>query len=252
MKVLSIDIGGSNVKILASGEDTPRRFPSGPALTPKQMVSQVRKLAEGWQYDAVSIGYPGPVYRGRPAAEPRNLGKGWVRFNFAGAFGRPVKIINDAAMQALGSYKGGLMLFLGLGTGIGTAIVAQGILVPLELGHFPYKNGTCEGYFGAQGLKRLGKKKWQRYVEDGVASLIAAIHPDDVVLGGGNVKKLKALPPGCRAGHNAFAFLGGFRLLEEARQAGGRRPPVRGKLKLVADDRRRKTHQRPSPRARSA
>jgi polyphosphate glucokinase len=252
MRVLTIDIGGTNIKILATGEHTSRRFPSGPELTPKQMVFQVRKLAEDWRYDAVSIGYPGPVHRGRPVAEPRNLGKGWVGFNFAGAFGRPVKIINDAAMQALGSYKGGLMLFVGLGTGIGSAIVAQGILVPLELGHFPYKNGTCESYFGAQGLKRLGKKKWQRHVENGVAALIAAVQPDDVVLGGGNVKKLRALPPACRAGHNAFAFVGGFRLREEARHAVDRRPRAKGKLKLVSSNRRRRIHPQRAPRVRSA
>ncbi len=218
MRILTIDVGGTNVKVLASGqrEATPRRFPSGRGLTPAKMTSQVKDLAEDWQYDVVSIGYPGPVQRGRPTADPRNLGKGWVRFNFAGAFRCPVKIINDAAMQALGSYKGGLMLYMGLGTGFGTAVVVGGIVVPLELAHLPYRNGTYESYLGARALKRLGKKKWQRQVERAVASLISAIHPDDVVLGGGNVKKMKALPPGCRAGHNAFAFLGGFRLWEEA------------------------------------
>jgi len=217
MKVLTIDIGGTNVKILASGQgDTePRRFPSGPQLTPEKMVAHVKKLAADWQYEVVSIGYPGPVDRGRPTADPHNLGKGWVRFNYAGAFRRPVRIINDAAMQALGSYKSGVMLYMGLGTGFGTALVVRRILVPLEMGHLPYRNGTYDAYLGARGLKRLGKKKWQRQVERVVAALISAIHPDDVVLGGGNVKKLKALPPGCRAGHNAYAFLGGFRLWEE-------------------------------------
>jgi len=221
MKVLTIDIGGTNVKILASGQgDTePRRFSSGPQLTPGKMVSHVKKLAADWQYDVVSIGYPGPVDRGRPTAEPHNLGKGWVRFNFAGAFRRPVRIINDAAMQALGSYKSGLMFYMGLGTGFGTALVVGRMLVPLEMGHLPYRNGTYDAYLGARGLKRLGKKKWQRQVEKVVAALISAIHPDDVVLGGGNVKKLKALPPGCRAGHNAYAFLGGFRLWEEVKLA---------------------------------
>src|SRR5215472_15326793 len=219
MKVLTIDIGGTNVKILASGQgDTePRRFPSGPQLTPEKMVAHVKKLAADWQYDVVSIGYPGPVDRGRPTADPHNLGEGWVRFNFAGAFRRPVKIINDSAMQALGSYKGGLMLYLGLGTGFGSALVVDGIVVPLELGHMPFRNGTYETYLGAGALRRLGKKKWERQVERAVAALISAIHPDDVVLGGGNAKKLKALPPGCRAGHNAFAFLGGFRLWEEVK-----------------------------------
>jgi len=197
MKVLTVDIGGTNVKILASGQGdaTTRRFPSGPGLTPKKMASQVKDLAEGWQYDVVSIGYPGPVYSGRPTADPRNLGKGWVRFNFAGAFRRPVKIINDAAMQALGSYKGGLLLFLGLGTGFGSALVAGWTVVPLELGQMPFRNGTYETYLGANALKRLGKKKWQRQVERVVAALISAIHPDDVVLGGGNAKKLKTLLP---------------------------------------------------------
>ena len=216
MNVLTIDIGGTNVKIFASGQEdaTPRRFPSGRELTPEKMASQVKKLAEDWKYDVVSIGYPGPVQRGRPTADPQNLGKGWVRFNFAGAFRHPVKIMNDAAMQALGSYKSGLMLYLGLGTGLGAALVVRGTVVPLELAHLPYRNGTYESYLGNRALKRLGKKKWQRQVERVVAALISAINPDDVVLGGGNVKKLTAVPPGCRAGHNAFAFLGGIRLWE--------------------------------------
>jgi polyphosphate glucokinase len=219
MKVLTIDIGGTSVKILASGQGAtePRRFPSGPRLTPQKMASRVKKLAADWQFDVVSIGYPGPVLQGRPTAEPRNLGKGWVRFNYAGAFRRPVRIINDAAMQALGSYKSGVMLYLGLGTGLGTALVVRRTLVPLEMGHLPYRNATYDAYLGARGLKRLGKKKWERQVERVVAALISAIHPDDVVLGGGNAKKLKALPPSCRAGHNAFAFLGGFRLWEEVK-----------------------------------
>ena len=221
MKVLTIDIGGTSVKILASGQGNtePRKFPSGPQLTPKKMASHVKKLAADWQYDAVSIGYPGPIDRGRPTAEPRNLGKGWVSFNYAGAFRRPVRLINDAAMQALGSYKSGVMLYIGLGTGMGTALVVRRTLVPLEMGHLPYRTATYDAYLGARGLKRLGKKKWERQVERVVAALISAIHPDDVVLGGGNAKKLKALPPGCRAGHNAFAFLGGFRLWEEVKLA---------------------------------
>ena len=236
MKVLTIDIGGTNVKILASGQGAaePRKFPSGRELTPRKMASQVKELAQDWQYDVVAIGYPGRVHQGRPTADPRNLAKGWVRFNFAGAFRRPVKIINDAAMQALGSYKGGLMLYLGLGTGLGAALVVRGTVVPLELGHLPYRNGTYESYLGVRGLKRLGKKKWQRQVEWAVASLISAINPDEVVLGGGNVKKLKALPAGCRAGHNAFAFLGGFRLWEEVEPSSTR------KIKSEdAEDRRR-------------
>jgi polyphosphate glucokinase len=214
--VLAIDIGGTSVKVLATGQDEPRKFPSGPEMTPKQMVSGVQEIAKGWKYDVISIGYPGLVLQGRPAVEPHNLGRAWVGFNFKSAFGCPVKIINDAAMQALGSYKGGLLLFLGLGTGLGSALVQEGHVVPMELGHLSYRNGTYEDYVGLRGLKRLGKKKWQRHVAFGVARLIAAIHPDDVVLGGGNAKKLKELPPGCRAGDNAFAFLGGFRLWDDS------------------------------------
>jgi polyphosphate glucokinase len=216
MNVLVVDVGGTNVKIFATGQKESRRFPSGPTMTPRQMVTGVKKLAADWQYDVVSIGYPGLVLRGRVAAEPHNLAPGWVGFNFAAAFGRPVKIINDAAMQALGSYQGGEMLFLGLGTGLGSALVADGVVVPMELGHLSYKNGTYEDYVGVRGLQRLGRKKWQHHVEYGVERLITAFHPDDVVLGGGNAKKLTELPPGCRAGDNANAFVGGFRLWEDA------------------------------------
>lgn len=237
MKVLAIDIGGTNVKLLASGQREPRKFPSGRKLTPKQMVDQVRKLASDWPYDVVSIGYPGRVHHGRPTAEPRNLAPGWLRFNFAAAFRRPVKIMNDAAMQACGSYRGGLMLFIGLGTGLGSAIIEENVIVPLELGQVPYGKGTYEQYLGKGGLQRFGKKKWQHYVEDGVTRIKAAFQPDDLVIGGGNVKKLKALPPGCRAGHNSFAFLGGFRLWDEAWSTGAGEPsppkpqlvPSRGK-----------------------
>jgi len=183
-------------------------------MTPKRMVAEVKTLATGWMHDVVSIGYPGPVLRGRPVAEPRNLGRGWVGFDFAAAFGRPVQIINDAAMQALGSYKGGKMLFLGLGTGLGTAMVVEGIVEPMELGHLPYKKGTYEDYVGRAGLERYGKKKWRRHVADVVTRLIAALEPDDTVIGGGNVSKLEALPPQCRAGDNINAFRGGFRLWE--------------------------------------
>jgi polyphosphate glucokinase len=215
MRVLAVDVGGTHVKVLATGQTEPRRFPSGPKMTAKQMVSGVKELTRDWKYDAVAIGYPGPVLEGRPAVEPHNLGRGWVGFNFKGAFGRPVKIINDAAMQALGSYKSGTLLFLGLGTGLGSALVVQGNVVPMELGHLSYKKGTYEDYVGVRGLKRLGKKKWARHVEFGVARLIDALRPDDVVLGGGNAKKLKKLPAGCRKGENANAFLGGFRLWDE-------------------------------------
>lgn len=217
MNVLVIDVGGTNVKILATGQKEPRRFPSGPKMTPKQMVSGVKQITVDWKYDVVSIGYPGLVLKGKPAAEPHNLGRAWVGFNFKSAFRRPVKIINDAAMQALGSYKGGLMLFLGFGTGLGSALVDRGIVVPMELGHLSYKKGTYEDYLGIRGIEQLGKKKWKSYVEYGVARLVDAFHPDDVVLGGGNAKKLKHLPAGCRRGDNANAFLGGFRLWEAAK-----------------------------------
>jgi len=216
MRVLAIDIGGTNVKVLATGQEARRRFPSGPALTARRMVTAVKNLTKDWKYDAVSIGYPGPVLRGRPVVEPHNLGPGWVGFDFATAFRCPVKLVNDAAMQALGSYKSGKMLFLGLGTGLGSAVIVEGIMEPLELAHLRYKKGTYEDYVGLRGLKRWGKKKWRRHVVDVVACLSAALEPDEVVLGGGNVKKLKELPPHCRAGDNANAFLGGFRLWEEA------------------------------------
>jgi len=214
MNVLVIDIGGTHVKVLATGQGQKREFVSGPTLTPKRMVAAVRKLTADWKYDAVSIGYPGPVFHNRPLAEPWNLGKGWVGFNFAAAFKRPVKVMNDAAMQALGSYKRGKMLFLGLGTGLGTALIVDGLVEPMELGHMPYKRATFEDYVGLRGLQRFGKKKWRRYVADVVERLAAALEPEDIVLGGGNVDKLKRLPAGCRAGDNANAFRGGFRLWE--------------------------------------
>jgi polyphosphate glucokinase len=214
-KVLVVDVGGTSVKILATGQNEPRSFPSGPTLTPRRMVPEVKKLARDWMYDVVSIGYPGPVLNARPIAEPHNLGPGWVGFDFAAAFDRPVKIVNDAAMQALGSYRGGKMLFLGLGTGLGSTMIVDGIVEPMELGHLPYKKGAYEDYLGRTGLERHGKKKWRRHVADVVARFIAALEPDDTVIGGGNVKKLDALPPHCRAGDNANAFRGGFRLWGE-------------------------------------
>jgi predicted NBD/HSP70 family sugar kinase len=217
MKVLVIDVGGTNVKILATGQRTPRKFASGPTLTPKKMVAGVKALAAGWKYDAIAIGYPGRVRNGKITSQPHNLGRGWIGFNFTSAFGHPVRIINDAAMQALGSYKKGLLLFLGLGTGLGAALVAEGVVIPMELAHLSFKNGTYEDYLGLRALKRLGRKKWQKYVEFGAARMIEAVGPDDVVLGGGNVKKLKKLPKGCRAGSNANAFAGGFRLWESKR-----------------------------------
>jgi polyphosphate glucokinase len=214
MNVLAIDIGGTHVKILLAGQEGPRKFASGPDLTPAAMVAQVKTLAGDWKYDAISIGYPGPVLQGRPVAEPHNLATGWVGFDFAAAFGCPIKLVNDAAMQALGSYKGGKLLFLGLGTGLGSTMVVDGVVEPMELGHLPFKKGTYEDYVGVRGLKRMGKKKWRHYVKDVVDRFVAALQPDDVVLGGGNVKFLKELPEGCRQGENANAFAGGFRLWE--------------------------------------
>jgi predicted NBD/HSP70 family sugar kinase len=217
MNVLVIDIGGTNVKVLASRQKERRKFESGPKLTPGLMVAGVKKLTGDWKYDVVSIGYPGPVRLNRPTAEPHNLAEGWVEFDFKAAFKCPVKLINDAAMQALGSYQSGTMLFLGFGTGLGSALVVDGVVVPMELGHLSYKKGTYEDYVGLRGLKRLGKKKWCKQVSYTVSRLVSALHLDDVVLGGGNVKKLKKLPEGCRAGDNANAFVGGFRLWEDER-----------------------------------
>lgn len=219
MKVLVIDVGGTHVKILASGQSEPRRVASGPAMTAAQMVAAVRKLAKGWAYDVVSIGYPGPVRDGVPVGEPPNLGKGWVGFDFERAFGKPVKLINDAAMQALGSYDKGKMLFLGLGTGLGNTLIVDGTVVPMELGHLPYKRKTFEDYVGDAACRR-NRSKWRSHVTDVVARLVAALLPDEVVLGGGNVRELKTLPPLCRAGDNANAFTGGFRLWGAAKGRG--------------------------------
>jgi polyphosphate glucokinase len=216
MTVLVIDIGGNSVKLLITGETDPRKFPSGPSLTPRQMVSGVKKLTEDWNYDRVSIGYPGRVTNNRPSAEPMNLGHGWINFDFQRAFRVPVKIMNDAAMQALGSYEGGVMLFLGLGTGLGTAMVVDGTVIPMELGHLTYKQGTYEDLLGLRGLRRFGIKKWREYVFEVVARWLPALELDDVVIGGGNVNKLDKLPPKCRAGDNAHAFLGGFLMWERA------------------------------------
>jgi polyphosphate glucokinase len=218
MKVLVVDVGGTHVKILATGQNEAREFLSGPTLTATQMVAGVKKLAGDWKYDAVAIGYPGPVSKNRPLADPHNLGPRWMGYNFAAAFKHPVKVVNDAAMQALGSYRGRKMLFLGLGTGLGSAMIVDGIVEPMELGHLPYKRRTFEDYVGVRGYERLGKRKWRQAVADVVARLIAALEPEDVVVGGGNVKRLKELPPGCRAGDNANAFVGGFRLWQETSQ----------------------------------
>ena len=217
-KILVVDIGGTNVKLLATGHRTPVKIPSGPEMTPRKMVAAVRKAAGEWQYSKVSIGYPGPVLNGKPVSDPHNLACGWIGFDFRKAFGRPVKLVNDAAMQAIGSYEGRRMLFLGLGTGLGSALIADGVLEPMELAHLPYKNGrTYEDYIGLQGLKRLGKKKWRRHVTDVVTRLKAALCVDYVVIGGGNAKLLKKLPEGARLGTNANAFRGGFRLWQAKR-----------------------------------
>jgi len=214
MRILVIDIGGTHVKLLATGRRQRREFVSGPEMTPEMMVRGVLEATKDWGYEAASIGYPGPVRRGRPDLEPHNLAPGWVGFGFAAALGCPVKIMNDAAMQALGSYRRGKMLFLGLGTGLGSAMVVEGMVLPMEVGHLPYERKTFEDYVGLRGLERYGKKKWRWYVKDVVARLAAALEPDDVVLGGGNVRHLKTLPEGCRAGDNANAFKGGFRMWE--------------------------------------
>jgi polyphosphate glucokinase len=213
MRILVIDVGGTHVKVLATGHNERVKISSGPKMTPTKMVAAVRAATRDWKYDAVSIGYPGPVVRGRPIIEPVHLGTGWVGFDFEKAFDRPVKIINDAAMQALGSYQGGRMLFLGLGTGLGSALIVDNALEPMELAHLPYKKGrSYEDYVGQAGLKRRGKKKWQHHVAEVVQQLKVAMQVDYVVLGGGNARLLKKLPPGTRLGSNADAFQGGYRL----------------------------------------
>jgi len=215
-KVLAVDIGGTHVKILASGRRAKRQVDSGPAMTARQMVDAVKPLAEGWDYDVVSLGYPGPVLHNKPLLEPVNLGPGWCGFDYQGAFERPVKIVNDALMQAVGSYQGGRMLFLGLGTGLGSAMIVDKIAQPMELAHLPYKKGrTFEDYVGAAGMKRLGKKKWRKEVFKMVERLRSALEPDYIVLGGGKVKLLDELPHGCRRGENANAFKGGFRIWQK-------------------------------------
>jgi polyphosphate glucokinase len=213
--VLTVDIGGSSIKVLASGHTEPRKRRSGKNLTPAKMVEIVQDLAEGWDYEAVSIGYPGLVGNQGPSSEPVNLGPGWVGFDFSSAFGLPVRIMNDAAMQALGSYEGGRMLFLGLGTGVGSTLITEEVILTLELGQLPYKRGETLGEaLGRQGLKRLGKTAWRRAVTDMASALMKAFLADSVVIGGGNAKKLKELPPGVRQSHNLTAFRGGFRLWE--------------------------------------
>jgi len=212
-RILVIDVGGTHVKVLAAGHRTARKLDSGPEMTARRMVTAVKRLTADWSYDAVSIGYPGPVAHGRIVTEPHNLGRGWVGFDFARAFGCPVKVINDAAMQALGSYRGGRMLFLGLGTGLGTALIVDGIVEPMEFAHLPYRKGrTYEDYLGERGLKRLGRKRWQKHVHKVAKALRNALEVEDGVLGGGNAKKLDRMPRGFRLGDNANAFTGGYRL----------------------------------------
>jgi len=214
VNVLVIDVGGTHVKILATGQDEHREFVSGPTLTPQRMAAGVKKLARGWKYDVISMGYPGLVLRDRVVAEPHNLGKGWIHFDYRAAFGRPVKIVNDAAMQALGSYKGGKMLFLGLGTGLGSTMIVDGVIVPMELGHLPFRRATFEEYVGRAARQRLGPKRWRAAALETIQHLSAALLPDYVVLGGGLADELDDLPAGVRVGGNELAFVGGFRLWE--------------------------------------
>jgi polyphosphate glucokinase len=215
--ILSIDVGGSHIKLMTNTKRIKREFVSGPDLTARSMVEKVKQVTKDWTYDLVSVGYPGPVVRDRPSVEPHNLGRGWKGFDFSRAFNRPARVVNDALMQALGGYKGGKMLFLGLGTGLGSAMIVDGALVPMELAHLPYrKEKSFEDFVGAAGLKRHGKKRWTRYVDDVVERLVAALEPDYVILGGGNAGKLGTLPDKTRLGRNENAFLGGFRLWELA------------------------------------
>ena len=215
--ILAIDVGGTHVKVLTSEGTERRKVDSGPKMTAAKMVEAVRALTADWDYDVVSIGYPGPVLHGKPVCDPKNLGPGWVGFDFEKAFGKPVRMVNDAAMQALGSYAGGRMLFLGLGTGLGSALVVDGVLQPMELAHLPYKKGkTYEDYVGLRGLERLGKKRWRKAVADVVAQLTRALEADTVVLGGGNARLFDEPPDGAQLGDNDNAFRGGFLLWNDA------------------------------------
>jgi polyphosphate glucokinase len=259
-KVLVVDVGGTHVKVLVTGQTVSRHVISGKHMTPKRMVSDVQKMAADCDYDFVSIGYPGPVLNNQPVLDPWNLGKGWVHFDFKKAFKCPVKIINDAAMQALGSYRRGKMLFLGLGTGLGSAMIVSAdcaaarrpyqasptgfVVVPMELAHLPYRKRTFEDYVGIRGQVKYGKKKWRGFVEDVTARLVAALEPDEVVLGGGNVHQLKKLPPLCRAGENENAFGGGFRLWEsesDGNAKGGDISSVRRKHEIIIEHKKRVT-----------
>ena len=226
--ILVVDIGGTNIKVLGPGERDVAKIPSGKTMTPRRMAKEVRSLLGATKYSCVSIGYPGPVVHGKPVGEPHNLGRGWVGFDFQAAFGRPVKLINDAALQALGSYKGGRMLFLGLGTGLGSALIVDGLVEPMELAHLPYKKGrTYEDYVGVRGLQRLGKKKWRRHVSRVAKQLRAALQADYVILGGGNARLLIELPDGARLGTNARAFRGGCRLWQQPATLSSTKPRKR-------------------------
>jgi polyphosphate glucokinase len=216
MNVLAVDVGGSHVKLLVSGEKEPRRFVSGPRLSAQQMIDGVLASADGWNWDVVSIGIPAPIHGGKVITEPVNLGVGWVGFDFQVAFGKPTKIVNDAAMQAIGSYAGGRMLFLGLGTGLGSTLIVEGVVEPLELGHLPYKKKTFEDYVSGRARKRRGTKKWKAAVFDVVQQLANAVEPDYIVLGGGEVQHLDELPPNCTRGDNDNAFVGAFRLWDQS------------------------------------
>lgn len=267
MKVLVIDIGGSHVKIMVTGSREQRRMDSGPTLTGAQMVRGVKALARGWKYDRVAMGYPGVVERDRIMTEPHNLGRGWTTYDFAKGFGCPVRIINDAAMQALGGYQGGKLLFLGFGTGLGTAMIADGVVVPMEVAHLPYRKKTFEDYVGERALLRVGINRWRRRVDDVIRRLVAALQPEDVVLGGGNARQIIELPPRCRIGANSNAFPGGFRMWgqkgpvmpvvqraaspSKSGKAAKGKPPAaaksKGAAKKVAPDKPRKTRSKKKP-----
>ncbi len=221
-RILVIDVGGTHVKLLATGHRTPIKIPSGPGMTAAQMVRLVKDATATWKYDVIAMGYPGVVRHDRAVTEPRHLARGWVGVNFSRVFGRPVRMVNDAAMQAFGSYRRGRLLFLGLGTGLGTALIVDGVIEPMEIGHLPYKNGlSYEDYIGEEGLERHGKKKWRRHVIDIVTLFRQALQVDDVVLGGGNARKLKTAPRGTRLGSNSHAFTGGFKMWADG---GAKRP----------------------------
>lgn len=215
MKILVIDIGGSNIKILATGQPERIKIPSGNNFSPEEMVPLIKENASGWKYDVVSIGFPGIVRNNKIITEPVNLGDGWKRFDFEKAFGCPVKIINDAAMQALGGYENKKLLFLGFGTGLGTAMVINNTIIPMEAGHLPYKKGTFENYVGKEYLTKSGSKKWEKHVNNCIEKFTHVFQPDDILLGGGNSKLLSYVPENSRLGTNKNAFLGGFRLWEE-------------------------------------